>query len=104
MITFVSLPLVMVGYTDEKNSSATFCGTYANSSNIMALNEPPRTAEEDVAAASTLEPFSKTIEPLFHSTMPCCSHIGKYSYASFKRPSSSLAVDSLLARIATLMF
>ena len=91
----------MVGYTELKNSSATPWGTYANSSMKIMLNEPPRTALEEVADARILEPFSSSIDPLFHSTIPCCIHLGRCSYASFSLPSSSLAVASLLARMAT---
>ena len=37
MITFVDLPEDIVGYTELKNCSATFDGTYANSSKNMML-------------------------------------------------------------------
>ena len=37
------------------------------------LKELPRTAEEEVAAARILEPFSNAISPLFHVTIPLLS-------------------------------
>ena len=66
------------------------------------LYEPPRTALEDVAAATTLLPFSNSILPLFQFNTPCCNHFGKFSYASCSLPNISLAVEDLLARIAIL--
>ena len=53
----------MVGYTEVKNCSAIFCGTWANSSRKIILKEEPRTAELEVAAAITLDPFSTSILP-----------------------------------------
>ena len=44
--------------------------------------------------------FSNSILPLFQLIIPCCNHLGKFSYASYKRPSISLAVDDLFASIA----
>ena len=64
----------------------------ANSSKNMMLNEPPRIALEDVAAASNLEPFSNSKEPLFQFKTPCCKNVGKFSYASCNLPNKSLAV------------
>ena len=75
----------------------------ANSSKNIMLNEPPRIALDDVAAARSLEPFSNSKEPLFQFNTPCCKNVGKFSYASCKRPSKSLAVVDLLASIATLI-
>ena len=37
----------------------------------IQLNEPPRTADAEVAEAIIREPFSNAIEVLFHSTTPC---------------------------------
>jgi hypothetical protein len=34
-------------------------------------------ASDDVAAAITLELFSRTKDPLFHSMIPCCNHFGR---------------------------
>ena len=79
-----------------------FCGTCANSSRKIMLKEEPRTAELEVAAAITLDPFSTSMLPLFHTTTPCCNHFGKFSYASCSLERSSLATAPLLARIATL--
>ena len=68
------------------------------------LYEPPRTALDDVDDATTLEPFSKSREPLFQDITPCCNHFGKFSYASCNRPRISLAVEALFASIATFIF
>ena len=68
------------------------------------LYEPPRIALADVAAASILEPFSKSKLPLFHETTPCCNHLGRFSYPNCNLPSISLAVDDLFASIATFTF
>ena len=76
-------------------------GTCANSSKKIRLNEPPRMADAEVDDAKILEPFSNSIDPLFHSTIPCCNHRGRYSYASLSRCKISLAVACLFARIAT---
>ena len=65
------------------------------------LNEPPRIALEDVAAASIFEPFSNSSDPLFQFNTPCCNHLGKFSYASCNLPNKSLAVDDLFASMAT---
>ena len=35
--------------------------------------------EDDVEEAMITEPFSSSTRPLFHSTTPCCNHIGKFS-------------------------
>src|SRR5210317_572368 len=102
--TLVDLPDEIVGYTELKKSSATFCGTNANSSRNSMLYEPPRTALDDVDDATTREPFSKSTEPLFHDTTPCCNHLGRFSYASCRRDRISLAVAALFARIATFIF
>jgi hypothetical protein len=102
MTTFEVFPDEMVGYTDEKNSSAMFGGTKANSSSSRKLNESPRTALEDVEDETTLDPFSRVIDNLFHSTTPCCNHLGRLSYANFNRFMSSVAVFSLLASMAHL--
>src|SRR6056300_26374 len=72
--TFVDLPDEMVGYTELKKSSATLFGTNANSSRKIMLYDPPRTADEEVDDATTREPFSKSTDPLFHDTTPCCIH------------------------------
>ncbi len=42
----------------------------ANSSRKIILNEPPRIADDDVAAASIFEPFSNSKEPLFQFSTP----------------------------------
>ena len=68
----------------------------------MILYEPPRTALEDVAAATIFEPFSNSILPLFHAIIPCCIQSGKFSYASCNLPNISLAVADLLASTAIL--
>ena len=65
------------------------------------LNEPPRIALDDVAAARSLEPFSNSSDPLFQFKTPCCKNVGKFSYASCNLPNRSLAVVDLLASIAT---
>ena len=39
-------------------------------------------------------------EVLFQDIIPCCNHLGRFSYALCTRARISLAVDSLLARIA----
>ena len=67
------------------------------------LNEPPRIALDDVAAASIFEPFSNSKEPLFQLRTPCCRKVGKFSYASCNLPNKSLAVVDLLASMATLI-
>jgi hypothetical protein len=69
----------------------------------MQLKLPPRIALEEVELAKTLDPFSKTIDPLFHSSTPCCNQRGRNSYAIFNLPSNSRAVVSLFAKRATLM-
>ena len=46
------------------------------------LNEPPRIALDDVAAATIVDLFSNSILPLFQLITPCCNHFGKFSYAS----------------------
>ena len=53
----------------------------------------PRIALEEVAAATILEPFSNSTEPLFHSTTPCCNHLGNASYAILIRSRISLALS-----------
>ena len=70
----------------------------------IQLNEPPRIADEEVALASILEPFSNIMEPLFHSTTPCCNHLGRYSNAILILLRISIAVACLFARIATFTF
>ncbi len=60
------------------------------------------TADEEVELAEILDPFSNSREPLFQDIIPCCIHLGKFSYASCNLPSRSLAVDALFAKIATL--
>ena len=66
------------------------------------LNDIPLTADADVEAARILEPFSSSRLPLFQDMIPCCIHLGKFSYAVCNLPSSSLAVAALLASIPTL--
>ena len=68
------------------------------------LYEPPRIALEEVAAAIILLPFSSSILPLFQATIPCCIHLGRFSYASCSLLRMSLAVDDLLARTAMFTF
>ena len=68
------------------------------------LYEPPRIALEDVEAATILDLFSNSIEPLFQLITPCCNHLGKFSYASCNLLNISLAVDDLFANIAMLEF
>jgi hypothetical protein len=82
MITLVDLPDEIVGYTEEKNCSAMLFGMNANSSRKMMLNEFPRTALEDVEAAMILDPFSSSSDPLFQDKIPCCIHLGRFSYES----------------------
>ena len=62
----------------------------ANSSKKITLYDPPRTADAEVEAAKILEPFSNSSDPLFHARIPCCIHLGKFSYASCNLPSKSL--------------
>ena len=76
-------------------------GTKANSSKNTQLNDPPRIADEDVDAATILEPFSSSTLPLFQVTTPCCNHIGKFSYANWYFDKISLANEPLLAKTAT---
>ena len=54
-------------------------GTKANSSRKIILNEPPRIALDDVAAATIVDLFSNSILPLFQFITPCCNHFGKFS-------------------------
>ena len=61
-------------------------------------------ADDEVAAATIVDLFSNSILPLFQFIIPCCSHLGKFSYASCNLPSMSLAVDDLFASIAMLEF
>ena len=56
------------------SSSAIRGGSY----NII-LNEPPRIALDDVAAATMVDLFSNSILPLFQFMIPCCNHFGKFS-------------------------
>ena len=102
IITFVDLPEDIVGYTDAKKSSARWFCTNANSSKNIILNDIPRTADAEVLAAIIFDPFSSSMDPLFHAMMPCCIHLGKFSYANCSRPRRSLAVAALLARIPML--
>ena len=62
----------------------------------------PRTAEEEVELADIFEPFSISKEPLFQDMIPCCIHLGKFSYASCNLPNKSRAVEALFASIAIL--
>ena len=78
-MTFVDLPEVIVGYTEEKNASAIWLGTKANSSRKRMLKDIPLTAEAEVLAASIFYPFSNSSEPLFQDKIPCCIHLGKFS-------------------------
>ena len=66
------------------------------------LNDIPRTAAADVDAAMILDPFSNSKLPLFHTRIPCCIQLGKFSYAVCNLPSKSLAVCALFARIPIL--
>ena len=66
------------------------------------LYEPPRIALDDVEAATIVDLFSNSIEPLFQFITPCCNHLGKFSYANCNLPNISLAVDDLFAKIAML--
>ena len=75
-------------------------GTKANSSKNTMLNEPERAAEEEVEEAMITEPFSSSTRPLFHSTTPCCNHIGRFSYANCNLPRIPRAVSPRLARTA----
>ena len=43
------------------------------------LKDIPLTADAEVDAASILDPFSNSIDPLFHDNIPCCIHLGKFS-------------------------
>ena len=99
IMTLVDLPEVIVGYTDAKNCSATWLGTNANSSRNRMLKDIPLTALADVEAANIFDPFSSSTLPLFQTRIPCCFHLGKFSYASCNLPNSTLAVDALFARI-----
>ena len=77
------------------SSSAIRGGSY----NII-LNELPRIALEEVAAATIVALFSNSILPLFQFITPCCNHFGKFSYANCTLLNISLAVEDLLASIA----
>ena len=68
------------------------------------LYEPPRMADDEVAAATMVDLFSNSILPLFQLITPCCNHFGKFSYANCTLPKISLAVEDLLARMAILLF
>ena len=57
-------------------------------------------ADDEVAAATIVDLFSNSILPLFQFIIPCCNHLGKFSYASCNLLNISLAVDDLLASIA----
>jgi hypothetical protein len=39
----------------------------------------PRTALADVEAARIFDPFSSSTLPLFHTRIPCCIHLGRFS-------------------------
>ena len=56
-----------------------FAGTKANSSKNIMLYEPPRMADDEVAAATMVDLFSNSILPLFQLMIPCCNHLGKFS-------------------------
>ena len=73
------LPDDIVGYTELKNSSCTVAGTNANSSKYTKLIDIPLTADADVDDANILDPFSNSMLPLFHSTIPCCKNHGRFS-------------------------
>ena len=75
-----------------------------NTLEAFDLNEPPRIALDDVAAATMVDLFSNSILPLFQFITPCCNHFGKFSYASCNLPNISLAVDDLFASMAMLEF
>ena len=47
----------------------------------ITLYDPPRTADDDVEFADIFDPFSISNEPLFQDIIPCCIHLGKFSYA-----------------------
>ena len=98
-MTLVFLPEVIVGYTEAKNDSAIWLGTKANSSRKRMLKDIPLTALAEVDAASILDPFSNSRLPLFQDIIPCCIHLGKFSYAVCNLPNKSRAVAALFARI-----
>jgi hypothetical protein len=83
-----------------KNSSATPFGTWAYSSNTTQLNDPPRIAEELVAAATIFDSFSSSTDVLLNVTTPCCNHNGKFAYAFWYLSKISVANLPLLAKIA----
>ena len=58
----------------------------------------PRAASDAVAKPFIADLFENIISPLLRTTMPGFSHAGRYSYASFMRPSISSAVSALFAR------
>ena len=65
------------------------------------LKDIPLTADAEVDAASIFDPFSNSSDPLFQDNIPCCIHLGKFSYAVCNLPNNSLAVAALFARIPT---
>ena len=58
----------------------------------------------DYAANGMVGAASNSNDPLFQAIIPCCIHLGKFSYANCNLPNISLAVCDLLASIATLEF
>ena len=74
----------------------------ANSSRNITLYDPPRTADDDVELADIFEPFSISNEPLFQDIIPCCIHLGKFSYASCNLPNKSRAVDAFVCQYSNI--
>ena len=99
--SFVVSPDEIVGYTEAKNSS--YPSMKATSSRYRKLTDLPRIALEDVVPANTWHPFSNAILPLFHSSTPCCNHLGNASNANLIRAITSRDASPLFARIATVL-
>ena len=90
----------IVGKTDAIKSSARFGCKKANSSRIRRFKEAPLTALALDDAAKQVDPFSSFSDLLFHSTIPCCNHGGRFSMINWTRPKISMARDCLLPKIA----
>jgi hypothetical protein len=94
----------ITGNVDSIKSSTTFFGISSNSSISQTEMDFPEIEDEEVEAAIILQPFSNSIECLFHSLTPGFIHIGKCLYIPFILSKISFVVDCLFANIATSLF
>ena len=62
------------------------------------IGSSPRTADAEVDAAIIFDPFSSSSDRLFQDTIPCCIHLGNFSYANCNLPRRSCAVEGLSAK------